>query len=154
MERGGRRGRQGFPSADQLNALSNEEAARLVLSLIPRQTRPLVEELRALVREVVPAVKEKPHPGWKTFNFDHNGALVAISGYANYASLGCVRGAQLDDPQKLLEGTGKGMRHVKVDKGTEVPREALTALLEQAAELNATLGPPPGIGRAWGGGRA
>jgi len=148
MERGGRRGGQGFPGADQLNALSNEEAARLVLSLIPSQTRPLVEELRALVKEVVPAVNEKPHPGWKTFNFDHNGALAAISGYANYASLGFVRGAQLEDPERLLEGAGKGMRHVKIDKGAEVPTAALTPLIRQAVELNEALGPPPGIGRA------
>ncbi len=128
------------------------DPAALVLSLIPEKMRDTVQELRALVKEAVPGVKEKPQPGWKTFNFDHNGALAAISAYQNWASLGFVRGAELEDPEGLLEGTGKGMRHVKIPRGAAVPREQILPLLKQAAAMNESLGPPKGIGRAWGGG--
>jgi hypothetical protein len=129
-----------------------EDPAEIVLSLIPRQMRQTVVELRALVKEAIPNVREKPQPGWKTFNFDHNGAIASISGYQSWASIGFVRGAELADAAGILEGTGKGMRHVKVKRGATVPREALMTLLKQAARLNEELGPPKGIGRAWGGG--
>ncbi len=100
----------------------------------------------------MPGVTEKAQPGWKTFNFDHNGALAAVSAYQNWASVGFVRGAELEDAEGILEGTGKGMRHVKVKRGDAVPRASLVSLLKQAARLNEELGPPKGIGRAWGGG--
>jgi hypothetical protein len=130
--------------------LSNDPAA-LVLSLIPKQMRPTVEDLLAVVREVLPDVKEKASPATKTFNFDHNGALVAISGYQNWASVGFVRGSEIEDASGILEGTGAGMRHVRVRRGGAVPREGLTRLLRAAARLNEELGPPKGYSRAWGG---
>jgi hypothetical protein len=101
--------------------LTAEERAALVLSLIPRHMRETVQELRDLVKEAVPGVKEKAQPGWKTFNFDHSGALAAVSAYQNWASIGFVRGAELDDSAGILEGTGKGMRHVKVKRGDTAP---------------------------------
>ncbi len=145
------RGRPG-DAATWREFASGKAPADLVLSLIPAYMRETVQALRELVKESVPGVREKPQPGWKSFNFDHNGALLAISAYQNWASLGFVRGDQLDDPGKLLEGTGKGMRHVKIKRGADIPRQQIAALLEQAARLNEELGPPPGFGRAWGGG--
>ena len=41
-------------------------------------------------------------------------------------------GAQLADPARLLEGTGKYMRHVKIRPGTEIDQEALAALIQAA----------------------
>ncbi len=140
------------PPASSPTILTAEERAALVLSLIPRHMRETVQELRDLVKEAVPGVKEKAQPGWKTFNFDHSGALAAVSAYQNWASIGFVRGAELDDSAGILEGTGKGMRHVKVKRGDPVSRAHLVPLLRQAARLNEKLGPPKGIGRAWGGG--
>ena len=131
--------------------MNSEFDAELVLSLFPKGVRPTVEELRAVVLKALPAVHEKPQPRTKTFNYDHNGALAAISGYQNWASVGFIRGDELVDAAGILEGTGKGMRHVRVNKGAPVPREALAALVRQAAALNEKLGPPKGRSRAWGG---
>jgi len=39
----------------------------------------------------------------------------------------------LHDPEKLLEGTGKDMRHIKFKDGAIVNTAAVTALLKQAA---------------------
>ena len=46
-----------------------------------------------------------------------------------------VGGAELDDPAKLLEGTGKKARHVKLAEPEELKRPELRALLDQSAEL-------------------
>jgi hypothetical protein len=128
-----------------------DDDAALVLSLIPKGLRDTVQELRAVVREALPQVHEKAQPRTKTFNYDHNGALAAVSGYQSWASVGFIRGDELVDHDGILEGTGKGMRHVRVKKGAPVPREALAALVRQAAALNEKLGPPKGRSRAWGG---
>jgi hypothetical protein len=132
---------------------AEKDPAEIVLSLIPKNMRQTIEALRALVKQAVPEVNEKPQPRTKTFNYDHNGALLAISGYQNWASVGFIRGDQLEDATGLLEGTGAGMRHVRVARGAEVPSEGIVALVRQAAELNERLGPPKGKSRAWGGGR-
>ena len=42
------------------------------------------------------------------------------------------RGAELADPARLLEGTGKFMRHVKLRPDRDVDAEALMKLIETA----------------------
>ena len=49
---------------------------------------------------------------------------------------GFMRGTMLRDPGKLLEGTGKYLRHVKVRNVADVRRAGVRRLLEQAADLN------------------
>jgi hypothetical protein len=49
---------------------------------------------------------------------------------------GFMRGAMLRDPEKLLEGTGKYLRHVKLRSVADARRAGVRSLLEQAADLN------------------
>jgi hypothetical protein len=46
--------------------------------------------------------------------------------------LGFKRGADLDDPDGILERAGKGMRHIKVKASTDVARPAIRSLLRQS----------------------
>jgi hypothetical protein len=110
-----------------------------------------VAALRALVKTKVPGVTEKAQAAWKTINFDRNGGLIAIGGHANWATIGFMRGTELDDPEGRLQGTGKTMRNVRIEPGTPIPRAYLSKLIAQAVKLNDEHGPPSGVGRAWGG---
>jgi hypothetical protein len=60
----------------------------------------------------------------------------AAFGYVNVfrarANVGFFHGAELDDPKRLLEGTGKRMRHVKVKPGVDLGWAALAALIRAA----------------------
>ena len=60
----------------------------------------------------------------------------AAFGYVNiftaHVNVGFFRGAELDDPAGLLEGSGRFMRHVKLEPGRDVDAEALAALIEAA----------------------
>ena len=49
---------------------------------------------------------------------------------------GFMRGAMLRDPRKLLEGTGKYLRHVKLRSTADVRRPEVRVLVKQAAQLN------------------
>ena len=55
-----------------------------------------------------------------------------IAAYRSHVNLGFYRGASLDDPRGLLEGTGKKLRHIKFVGTTAVKGPAVRALLRQA----------------------
>jgi len=46
-------------------------------------------------------------------------------------------GARLDDSHRLLEGTGKGMRHVKLFPGVEIDETDIHELITCAVALDA-----------------
>ena len=71
----------------------------------------------------------------------HDGAPTACVGAAAFAyvnvftahvNVGFFLGAELADPEGLLEGNGKFMRHVKLRPEREVDSSVLRALIEQA----------------------
>ena len=57
-------------------------------------------------------------------------------GYVNvfraHVNVGFFQGAALPDPARLLQGTGKFMRHVKLRPGTAVDEAALSQLIKAA----------------------
>ena len=57
-------------------------------------------------------------------------AYIAVQ--SSHVNLGFYRGAQLKDPDRLLRGTGKGLRHVKLRQASEAGSPALIALLVEA----------------------
>lgn len=77
----------------------------------------------------------------------HDGCPVACLGDAPFAyvnvftahvNVGFYRGAFLPDKEKLLQGTGKRMRHVKLKPDEAQPEEALLRLITLAyAEMKA-----------------
>jgi hypothetical protein len=71
----------------------------------------------------------------------HDGCPVACVGdfpfgyvnvFTSHVSVGFFQGAALPDPARLLQGTGKFMRHVKLKTGTFTHAGALTGLIEAA----------------------
>jgi hypothetical protein len=71
----------------------------------------------------------------------HDGCPVACLGdvpfgYVNvftaHVNVGFFQGASLPDPDHLLQGTGRCMRHVKLKPGTPTNRAALRKLIEAA----------------------
>src|ERR1700758_3050840 len=71
----------------------------------------------------------------------HDGCPVACLGdvpfgyvnvFTSHVNVGFFRGADLPDPARLLQGTGKFMRHVKLQPGTLANAAALSRLIEAA----------------------
>jgi hypothetical protein len=78
-------------------------------------------------------VRELLHDGWPTVCVEDS-AFAYVSVHAAHVNLGFYRGADLPDPDGLLQGSGKRMRHVKLPAGEEVDEEALEALIVAAYE--------------------
>ncbi len=87
-----------------------------------------------LVRGAVPASTEAIHHGSPKFCVGEGVVFCYVAAHSRHVNLGFVEGAQMSDPDGLLEGTGKGLRHVKVAAVGAVSKAKLARLVKQAAK--------------------
>ncbi|HET7797563.1 MAG TPA: DUF1801 domain-containing protein, partial [Nevskia sp.] len=59
-------------------------------------------------------------------------AFGYVNAFKAHVNVGFFRGAELDDPAGLLEGSGKSMRHVKLVPGRVLNAATLDALIRDA----------------------
>ncbi|MCK5943651.1 MAG: DUF1801 domain-containing protein [Planctomycetes bacterium] len=85
------------------------------------------DELRALGDDV----RELMHDGQATACV-RDAAFAYVGCYTAHVNVGFFRGAELPDPERLLQGTGKRMRHVKLRPDAPPDTAALRALLRAA----------------------
>jgi hypothetical protein len=86
-------------------------------------------------------VRELLHDGHPTACVG-DAAFAYVNAFRAHVNVGFFRGAELADPEGLLEGNGKFMRHVKLRPEGEVDASTLMKLIETAytdmkARLNA-----------------
>src|SRR4051812_32982202 len=76
-------------------------------------------------------VREVLHDGHPTVCIDDAG-FAYVNAFKAHVNVGFFRGAELPDPENLLEGTGRFMRHVKLRPNCGVNAKALTRLIDSA----------------------
>jgi hypothetical protein len=76
-------------------------------------------------------VNELMHDGCPTACVD-NAAFGYVAAFKDHVNLGFFFGALLPDPARLLEGTGKRGRHVKLWPGRAADAPALARLIDAA----------------------
>ena len=76
-------------------------------------------------------VRELLHDGHPTVCVGE-AAFAYANAFKAHVNVGFFRGAELADPDGLLEGTGKFMRHVKLRPGQQVNDAALKRLIHAA----------------------
>jgi hypothetical protein len=76
-------------------------------------------------------VRELLHDGHPTACVG-DAAFGYVNAFRAHVNVGFFRGAELADPEGLLEGTGKFMRHVKLRAERDIDGTALTKLIETA----------------------
>ena len=102
--------------------------------------RPLAETWFARMRQFGGDVRELMHDGCPTACVD-DAAFGYVNAYRDHVNVGFFFGALLKDPARLLEGTGKRGRHVKLRPGRDVDSAALAQLVDAAyVDIRARLG--------------
>ncbi|HEV2103160.1 MAG TPA: DUF1801 domain-containing protein [Candidatus Acidoferrum sp.] len=101
----------------------------------PGKMRGVMKGLRALVKRTIAGCEEYVNP-WKILSFDSNGTVCGFMTGKEHVTFIFLRGSALPDPEGLLEGTGKHVRHVKVRTTADVKKPALKKLIVEAAKLN------------------
>ena len=100
------------------------------------EVRDLALKVRELVRSVLPEAHESVHTGYKTITYGTgprmSDEICYIAPLSSSVNLGFNYGTQLPDPNGLLKGTGKLLRHIKFESPDEIVTPGLTELLEMA----------------------
>lgn len=109
------------------------------------QTQELARQARALIFEVLPQTVEVVWARQKTAGYGTGPKKMTehfcwIAPYKNHLVLGFYYGTELPDPENLLEGTGKLLRHIKIRSAEDLQRPAVRQLIEVATRHRV---PPP-----------
>lgn len=92
------------------------------------------------MRQAGADVREVMHDGHPTACVD-DAAFGYVNAFTDHVNVGFFFGALLPDPFRLLEGTGKRGRHVKLRPGGEIDGAALDGLIAAAyADVRVRLG--------------
>lgn len=84
-----------------------------------------------VMRKCGDEVRELLHDGCPTACVG-DAAFGYVNLFTSHVNVGFFQGASLPDPDRLLQGTGKFMRHVKLKPGTDTNAAALSLLIETA----------------------
>jgi hypothetical protein len=117
-----------------MSASTPSEPVRAWLAKLPSQHAPVITALRALVLSVAPDAHEFVYHdaldyGPPNSSFD---PILYIATFRAHVNLGFFYGGEVRDPDGLLIGSGKRMRHIKIQSLQECMHPALPPLLEHA----------------------
>ena len=123
------------PSIEQLTSLFENKSPVM---------REIYLDIHRLVLETLPGVAysvdcKDGMLGYGARQYGYDGwGMAALAAHSKWVSLMFMLGADLEDPDGLLEGSGKKMRHVKIHTPEQFNERlsALQALIEAASKLN------------------
>ncbi len=120
------------------NTKTGDPAVDTFLKGYPPPVREIAVKARELILSVLPDATEKVYPGWKVIQYgagaDMKSVFAAISPQRERVNLGLANGADLPDPDGLLEGDGKAIRHVKLTSPQAAGAPAVRELVRGALQ--------------------
>lgn len=124
------------------NTKTGDPAVDTFLKGYSPQVRAIAVKTRETILSVLPNATEKVYPGWKVIQYaagaGREDVFAVISPQKERVNLGLANGAALPDPLRLLEGTGKGIRHVKLTSPEAADAPALKELVRGALQATRT----------------
>ena len=115
-----------FPSS-----VKTDPAIEIWMDAHSGELRAIAQRWFEVMRDCGDDVRELLHDGHPTACVG-DAAFAYVNAFTAHVNVGFFRGAEIADPDGLLEGTGKFMRHVKLRPERDVDATALTKLIEAA----------------------
>ncbi|GIX34010.1 MAG: hypothetical protein KatS3mg125_1966 [Lysobacterales bacterium] len=106
-----------------------------LIAPFPTQVQTLCLALRGLISRVIPGARETIITGVQLALFEQDGPIGLLSPQRDHARLYFVRGNELKDHSRLLQG-GSGLPFVKLWHLDTLQVPALRSLLQEAVTLN------------------
>lgn len=108
-----------------------------LLEMTAEELCPIVIQLKKIILEIDANACEVVRLGDRAATYGvgpkkMKEGYVYILPYKSWVNLGFYKGAMLDDPHGLLEGTGKSLRHIKIRSIEDVDREGIRELIQLA----------------------
>ncbi len=110
-----------------------EKSVSAYFKELPKSQRDIAKALHTLILKVIPKAEVKIKWGYPWYELDGE-SFAYLAGVADRVNFGFPRGAELSS--ELLEGTGKGMRHIKVHSLVMIQPRKFAMLLREAVRLN------------------
>jgi hypothetical protein len=115
-----------FPSA-----VSRDQAIESWIAEHDDELGAMAKRWFEVMRDCGDDVRELMHDGYPTACVE-NAAFAYVGAFKAHVNVGFFRGAELADPDGLLEGAGKFMRHVKLRPDRNFDDQALIKLIQIA----------------------
>jgi hypothetical protein len=91
-----------------------------------------INRLRTIVKGAVPELTEQMR--WLQVGYlISRKDVCGIYASSDHVNLSFTEGATLKDPKKLLEGTGKGIRHIKIAQVEDVGEATIKGYVKEPA---------------------
>ncbi len=104
-----------------------------LLAAHPPEQRAIEQALRSTIRRAFPGAVEQVDFGNKLIAFGRSmrmrGLLFAIIAHQAWVNLQLADGADLPDPDRLIEGTGKRIRHIKIRSIADASSPRVVAII-------------------------
>lgn len=112
------------------------------VSRVKPALRPTLNAGRKIIQANAPkGTREIAYRTWP-IRYEHDGVVVCgIGDYPRWVAIYFFRGVELADPDGILEGSGKAMRHVKLHEPKEAGSPALRRMLRRAFKVGGTVMP-------------
>ncbi|MEZ4592153.1 MAG: DUF1801 domain-containing protein [Chloroflexota bacterium] len=99
----------------------------------------LAQRAKALIQDVMPNVVEVVWPTQRMAGYGVGPKKMSeqfcyIGPFKKHINLGFYYGADLPDPQNLLEGTGQNLRHIKIRQPEQLENPAVRDLVVAASK--------------------
>lgn len=98
-------------------------------------------QLHDLIVNIYPAAQHSVKWAQPVYS-STEGPMLFMKGAKKHLTFGFWQGAQLQDPNKKLEGSGEKMRHLKIKGVASLDLELISDFVQQAIDLNAKHGDP------------
>src|SRR5690554_6763331 len=103
------------------------------INTAPAEQKEIMEQIRKLIHQNVPGASEEFK--WSRPIFKTDKEFAYLQANKNHVNLGFYKGFEkLNDPNRLLEGTGKTMRHIKLRKIEDVDEKLLSEWFKTLCE--------------------
>lgn len=108
-----------------------------VIAVVPSEIQEIAHAMRVMLADIMPGITEVPWGKQKIAGYGVGEKKLSehfayIAPYKKHVNLGFMYGADLPDPENLLEGSGELMRHIKIRSVEELENPAIRTLLEKA----------------------
>ncbi|MGH9441794.1 MAG: DUF1801 domain-containing protein [Thermoanaerobaculia bacterium] len=112
----------------------------------------MIRAVRKAMRKLFPTANELVYDNYNFFVIGYcpterpSDAMISIAARANSLGLCFIRGASLPDPQKILLGSGKQTRFIRLESAAVLERAEVRALLASAIRRSKIRFPKTGRG--------
>jgi hypothetical protein len=142
-----------MPRASKSKSSVPEEQLRTFIDKFEPKHQAVIRAARRALRKIFPTATELAYDNYNFFVIGFgpterpSDCIVSIAAAANGVGLCFVRGASLPDPAKVLLGSGKQTRFVRLPTADVLQQPAVQRLLTMAADRAKTPLPASGRGR-------